>query len=188
MQISPATVGLPLPLKETGANADASANVGVNLGAPSANVSANISANASAIAESARRATSGGDASARLSNNTVNASGDASQATPAAGDSGTPVSLSAAAQASAEKNVPAAVYAEIWQGSVKIAQVDIHGHVSSYSPLVASGGGGLAGPLVAAQRAVQLARLTGGEIRAAGQALDSQTLLMRAKLANTYAV
>jgi len=84
--------------------------------------------------------------------------------------------------------VPVPVYAEIWKGAVKVAQVDIHGHVISYSGLVASGGGGLAGPLLAAQRAVQLAQQTGGEIRTAGQVLDGQTLLMRARLANTYAV
>jgi hypothetical protein len=83
---------------------------------------------------------------------------------------------------------PVPVYAEIWKGAVKVAQVDIHGHVISYSGLVASGGGGLAGPLLAAQRAVQLAQQTGGEIRTAGQVLDGQTLLMRARLANTYAV
>ncbi len=98
------------------------------------------------------------------------------------------VSISANAQTQAAKGLPAPVYAEIWQGDIKVAQVDIHGHVTSYSAMLASGGGGLAGPLVAAQRAVQVAQLLGGEIRSAGQSLDKQTLLMRAKLANTYSV
>lgn len=98
------------------------------------------------------------------------------------------VSISANAQTQATKGLPAPVYAEIWQGDIKVAQVDIHGHVTSYSAMLASGGGGLAGPLVAAQRAVQVAQLVGGEIRSAGQSLDKQTLLMRAKLASTYSV
>ncbi len=98
------------------------------------------------------------------------------------------VSISANAQSQAAKGMPAPVYAEIWQGDIKVAQVDIHGHVTSYSAMLASGGGGLAGPLVAAQRAVQVAQLLGGEIRSAGQPLDKQTLLMRAKLASTYSV
>ncbi len=98
------------------------------------------------------------------------------------------VSISANAQTQASKGLPAPVYAEIWQGDIKVAQVDIHGHVTSYSAMLASGGGGLAGPMVAAQRAVQVAQLLGGEIRSAGQSLDKQTLLMRAKLASTYSV
>jgi hypothetical protein len=60
--------------------------------------------------------------------------------------------------------------------------------VISLNGMVASGGGGsLAGPLLAAQRAVQVAQQVGGEIRSAGQSLDGQTLLMRARLAKTYA-
>jgi hypothetical protein len=98
------------------------------------------------------------------------------------------VSISANAQTQAARGMPAPVYAEIWQGDIKVAQVDIHGHVTSYSAMLASGGGGLAGPLAAAQRAVQVAQLLGGEIRSAGQSLDKQTLLMRAKLASTYSV
>ncbi|GAB1394743.1 hypothetical protein MASR1M60_29070 [Rhodocyclaceae bacterium] len=98
------------------------------------------------------------------------------------------VSISANAQTQAAKGFPAAVYAEIWQGDIKVAQVDIHGHVTSYSAMLASGGGGLAGPLAAAQRAVQVAQMLGGEIRSAGQSLDKQTLLMRAKLASAYSV
>jgi hypothetical protein len=98
------------------------------------------------------------------------------------------VSISTNAQTQAAKAMPAPVYAEIWQGDIKVAQVDIHGHVTSYSAMLASGGGGLAGPMGAAQRAVQVAQLLGGEIRSAGQSLDNQTLLMRAKLASAYSV
>lgn len=106
---------------------------------------------------------------------------------PAVEDSGDVVSVSAAARSPEAADVPAPVYAEIWKGAVKMAQVDIHGHVVSLNGMVASGGGGsLAGPLLAAQRAVQVAQQVGGEIRSAGQSLDRQTLLMRARLATTY--
>lgn len=98
------------------------------------------------------------------------------------------VSLSAEVRDQQVNDAPAPVYAEIWKGAIKVAQVDVYGHVVSYSGLVAAGGGGVAGPLLAAQRAIQVAQQTGGEIRTAGQALDGQTLLMRARLANAYAV
>lgn len=99
------------------------------------------------------------------------------------------VSVSAGAQAlqtGSAREQPAPVYAEIWKGDMKLAEIDIHGHVTSYSGLVPAGGGGSGGALVAAQRAVQVAQLTGGEIRAAGQAIDGKTLLMRARLASAY--
>ncbi len=96
------------------------------------------------------------------------------------------VSLSAAVAAQETRDTAVPVYAEIWKGEIKLAQIDIHGQVTSYSSLLASGGGGLAGPLLAAHRAIQVAQQTGGEIRTAGQVLDSQTLLMRARLASTY--
>lgn len=95
------------------------------------------------------------------------------------------VTLSAASQSSL-LSPPAPVYAEIWRDGHKVAQVDIHGTVSGLAGQVAGGGGSLAGPLLAAQRAVQVAWQTGGEIRVAGQALDGQTLMMRARLAKTY--
>lgn len=99
------------------------------------------------------------------------------------------VSLSAEARVEEAPDQPAPVYAEVWKGPIKIAQIDVHGHVTSYSGLVpTSEGGGLAGAFLAAQRAVQVAQQVGGEIRAAGQSLDSQTLLMRARLARTYSV
>jgi hypothetical protein len=98
------------------------------------------------------------------------------------------VSVSPQAREQEASALPAPVYAEIWKGGQKVAQVDIHGHVISLNGMVASGGGGsLAGPLLAAQRAVQVAQQVGGEIRSAGQSLDGQTLLMRARLAKTYA-
>lgn len=108
-----------------------------------------------------------------------------------ASDASDSVSVSAQAQTQTQTqeagNAPAPIYAEIWKGGVKLAQVDIHGHVTSLSGLVTSGGGGsVAGALLAAQRAVQVAQQVGGEIRSAGQPLDRQTLLMRARLANTY--
>jgi hypothetical protein len=98
------------------------------------------------------------------------------------------VSISPEVRTRGAGNSPSPVYAEIWKGTIKIAQVDIHGHVQSYSGLLASssGGGGLAGPLLAAQRTVQVAQQVGGEIRTAGQAIDGQTLIMRARLANSY--
>ncbi len=97
------------------------------------------------------------------------------------------VSVSPEARRKEASNAPAAIYAEIWKGSVKVAQVDVHGHVTSFTGMVAAGGGAsVAGPLLAAQRAVQVAQQVGGEIRAAGQSFDSQTLVMRAKLASAY--
>lgn len=96
------------------------------------------------------------------------------------------ISISAEAQVRNEESSLAPIYAEIWKGAVKVAQVDIYGRVVSYSGLVSSGGGGVAGPLQAAQRAIQVARQTGGEIRTAGQVVDRQTLAMRARLEQTY--
>jgi hypothetical protein len=102
-------------------------------------------------------------------------------------DAADSVSVSAQARAQEASNAPAPVYAEIWKGAIKVAQVDIHGHVISLTGLVSSGGGGsIAGPLLAAQRAVQVAQQVGGEIRSAGQPVDGQTLLMRARLAKAY--
>jgi len=83
---------------------------------------------------------------------------------------------------------PGRVYAEIWKDDVKVAQVDIHGQVESLGGIVANGGSALAGPLLAAQRAVQVAQQTGGEIRSAGQPVDGRTLLMRARLNSAYAI
>lgn len=89
----------------------------------------------------------------------------------------------------ASGHVPAPVYAEIWKGSVKIAQVDIYGHItSSAGMLIAGSAGGGGGPIAAAQRAVQVAQQTGGEVRVAGAAINNQTLLTRARLASAYAV
>lgn len=86
-------------------------------------------------------------------------------------------------------HAPAPVYAEIWKGSVKIAQVDIYGHItSSAGMLIAGSAGGGGGPIAAAQRAVQVAQQTGGEVRVAGAAINNQTLLTRARLASAYAV
>lgn len=101
-------------------------------------------------------------------------------------DSADSVSISSTAPTQQAEQTNSPVYAEIWRGSIKLAQVDIYGHVESFTGLVLPGGGGSAGALLAAQRAVQIAQQTGGEIRTAGQTLDSQTLMMRARLANTY--
>lgn len=100
------------------------------------------------------------------------------------------VSLSPAASAAlpAEPARLAPVYAEIWRDGVRVAEVDIHGQVSSPSGVVGAAGSGLAGPLLAAQRAVQVARQLGGEIRTASGPVDSQTLLMRERLASKYLV
>lgn len=106
-----------------------------------------------------------------------------------AGGGAETVSVSAGAQTLQTigvRDLPAPVYAEIWKGDMKLAEIDIHGHVTSFSGLVPSGRGSAGGALVAAQRAVQMAQLTGGEIRAAGQVIDGKTLLMRARLANAY--
>ena len=98
------------------------------------------------------------------------------------------VSLSPAASAAppAEPTRLAPLYAEIWRDGVRVAEVDIHGQVSSPTGVVGAAGSGLAGPLLAAQRAVQAARQLGGEIRTASGPVDPQTLLMRERLASKY--
>jgi hypothetical protein len=98
------------------------------------------------------------------------------------------VSISTASPPPEPAYTPAPVYAEIWKGSQKVAQIDFHGDVVSLTGQPASTGsaGSLAGPIVAAQRTAQLAQQLGGEIRVAGLSIDSQTLVMRAKIANTY--
>lgn len=103
-----------------------------------------------------------------------------------AADESTSVAISAETRIAEARETQVPIYAEIWKGAIKLAQIDIHGHVISFSGLVPSGGGGLAGPLLAAQRTVQVAQQTGGEIRSAGQSLDGQTLLMRARLEKAY--
>lgn len=98
------------------------------------------------------------------------------------------VSLSGGTQPAWAASAISPIYAEIWKDGVKLAEVDIHGQVISSSGLVMPATAGGSGPLVAAQRAAQVAQRMGGEIRTAGQLLDAQTMLMRAKLANAYAV
>jgi hypothetical protein len=97
------------------------------------------------------------------------------------------VSISSAANSYQPANTPTPVYAEIWKGSIKIAQIDMRGQVHSFSGLLAASGDvGIAGPMLAAQRAVQLAQQVGGEIRTAGQTIDNRSLLMRARLIESY--
>lgn len=102
------------------------------------------------------------------------------------GDFVEPVAVSAVEREQATDYAPAPVYAEIWKGGAKVAVVDIHGKVTSLSGMVVPADSGLSGSMLAAQRALEVARQVGGEIRSAGQALDGQTLLMRARLARTY--
>jgi hypothetical protein len=98
------------------------------------------------------------------------------------------VSLSPAANAAqqARQAQLAPLYAEIWRDGVRVAEVDIHGEVSSPIGAVSTAGNGIAGPLLAARRAVQVARQLGGEIRTASGPVDPQTLLMRERLASKY--
>ena len=80
------------------------------------------------------------------------------------------------------------IYAEIWKDGRKVAEIDIHGGVSSTDGLVASTQGtvGNGGPLLAARRAAEIVRAIGGELRVGGQVMDGQTLDMRAKLKMAY--
>jgi hypothetical protein len=97
------------------------------------------------------------------------------------------VSLSANASESASQTADAVLYAEIWKDGRKVAQVDSHGRVTSFSGSVAPAeGSSIGGPLRAALRATQVAQAVGGEIRVAGQVLDGATLSMRARLAQAY--
>ena len=87
-------------------------------------------------------------------------------------------------------NIPdfAPVYAEIWKNGMKVAEIDVHGGVTSVSGIVAAAHGtvGNGGALLAARRAAEIVRSIGGEIRVGGQLMDSQTLDMRAKLKMAY--
>ena len=80
------------------------------------------------------------------------------------------------------------VYAEIWKGGVKVAEIDIHGGVTPVNGLVAATPGTVAGngTQLAARRAAEIVRSIGGEIRVGGQVMDSQTLDMRARLRQMY--
>ncbi|MFA7280719.1 MAG: hypothetical protein WC100_11550 [Sterolibacterium sp.] len=80
------------------------------------------------------------------------------------------------------------VYAEIWKGGAKVAEIDIHGGVTPVNGLVAASPGTVAGDgaLLAARRAAEIVRSIGGEIRVGGQVMDSQTLDMRARLRQMY--
>lgn len=80
------------------------------------------------------------------------------------------------------------VYAEIWKGGAKVAEIDIHGGVTPVNGLVAAAPGTVAGDgaLLAARRAAEIVRSIGGEIRVGGQVMDSQTLDMRARLRQMY--
>jgi hypothetical protein len=80
------------------------------------------------------------------------------------------------------------VYAEIWKGGAKVAEIDIHGGVTPVNGLVAATPGTVAGDgaLLAARRAAEIVRSIGGEIRVGGQVMDSQTLDMRARLRQMY--
>ncbi len=82
----------------------------------------------------------------------------------------------------------APVYAEIWKDGVKVAQIDVHGGVHSIDNLYSSapGSSGAGGTLLAARRAIEVARALGGEIRVGGQSIDGQTLRMQAKLRVAY--
>lgn len=98
------------------------------------------------------------------------------------------VSLSATPTALATAAELSPVYAEIWKNGTKVAVVDTAGGVSSANGAVvatrgAEGGGG---ELLAARRAAEIAGSIGGEIRIAGQQIDSRTLAMRVKLNATY--
>lgn len=95
------------------------------------------------------------------------------------------VSLTASGIASLE--LPAPVYAEIWRGNIKLAQIDTRGQVTSFTgPVGTDSGNSSAGGILAAQRTIQLAQQFGGEIRVAGLSLDHQTVLMRARLETAY--
>ena len=98
------------------------------------------------------------------------------------------VTLTAAGKAKVNAPDFAPVYAEIWKNGMKIAEIDIHGAVSSVNNLVTSAQGtvGSGGAILAARRAAEIARSIGGEIRVGGQIMDSQTLEMRAKLTKAY--
>lgn len=96
------------------------------------------------------------------------------------------VTLSATKASSGIAYTPAAPYAEIWKDGRKVASVDSRGNVSAYGDFVAPSLGGGSGISQAAQRAIQIARAVGGEIRVAGIVTDAATLTTGALLRETY--
>jgi hypothetical protein len=86
-----------------------------------------------------------------------------------------------------EPTAPSPVYAEVWKDGLKVANIDTHGTVTSFSGPVASPlGGAIGGPWLAAVRAAQVAQAVGGEIRINGLTVDAGTAKMRARLEVTY--
>ena len=110
-----------------------------------------------------------------------------SEPTPDIAES-TLVTLSATPAAVEKAAELSPVYAEIWKNGNKVAVVDTAGGVRSGSGIVAASQGaeGGGGELLAARRAAEIAGSIGGEIRIAGQQIDSRTLAMRVKLNATY--
>ena len=102
----------------------------------------------------------------------------------------TQVTLSATQQTRGNAPEFAPVFAEIWKQGIKVAEIDIYGGVNPVNGLVApiQGTVGSGGALLAARRAVEIARSVGGEIRVGGQIMDSQTLDMRARLKVVYGI
>lgn len=97
------------------------------------------------------------------------------------------VAISSGSGLAASGRAPTPVYAEIWKGAVKLAEVDVHGHITSFSGMLTVGGGG-GGPVAAARRAVQVAQQMGGEVRVAGSPVNNQTFLTRARLESAYRI
>jgi hypothetical protein len=118
-------------------------------------------------------------------------SGNAATASPSDAKSNSEsVRVTLSMPPSSKSAVPeiAPVYAEIWKDGMKIAQIDIHGGVHSVDNLYSSapGSSGAGGTLLAARRAIEVARALGGEIRVGGESVDGQTLRMQAKVRAAY--
>jgi hypothetical protein len=114
---------------------------------------------------------------------------DAAHVTPAADDLQDTVTLSPDAADIRQGNVVApAIYAEIWKGNIKVAQIDAHGGVTSFVGRIAgmAGASGGGGAIMASLRAAQIAQAVGGEIRVAGQITGGAALAMRARVQQLY--
>jgi hypothetical protein len=113
---------------------------------------------------------------------------DAPDVNNAADDLWNTVTLSSDATRRLDNLVAPAIYAEIWKGNIKVAQIDAHGGVTSFVGRIAgmAGASGGGGAIMASLRAAQIAQAVGGEIRVAGQITGGAALALRARVEQFY--
>lgn len=109
-------------------------------------------------------------------------------AEPEINESGAAVDLVVVTRQPAAPEHAAATFAEVWKDGRKVAEVDMHGGVTSLDGSVPphTGASG-AIPEQAARRAAQVAQAVGGELRSGGVLTDLRTLVTATRLRRAYA-